>query len=115
MTDAPEPRSAPPSLGSIRNLTVGAFLGGGGTVMLAELFEKNRELAIAALVVGVALLYFLPRPLDFRSIVYAFFVPVAMSYGAATEHIALLVIGGVVGVVFLLEKTAARKKVPPSP
>ena len=117
MTPEREPARPPWGLNDIRNVVVGAILGGGSLVMLAELYEENATLAAAAVVAGLALLFLLPRPVDLRAAVYAFFVPVAMSYGAAMQQYALLIIGGAVGVSFLFEQTAARRKnqTPPSP
>jgi hypothetical protein len=107
VTEAPRPSAG---IGGVRNVAVSAVLGGGGVVMLSELAQQSPKLAVAAVIAGAALFAFLPRPIDLRSAVYAFFVPIAMSYGAATGQIALLVIGGAVGVFFLLEKTAARRQ-----
>ena len=116
MTPEREPAPPPWGLNDIRNVAVGAILGGGSFVMVAELYKLNASLAAAAVVAGLALLFLLPRPVDLRAAVYAFFVPVAMSYGAAAQQYALLIIGGAVGISFLVEQTARRKsQSPPSP
>lgn len=106
MTDEPSNQAPrrPNPVAATRGILVAALLGGGSVVMMSELLATNRELALGAAAVAAALLVLLPKPIDVRSIVYAFFVPITMAYGAATEHVALLLIGGVAGVFFLLEK-----------
>jgi hypothetical protein len=115
MTPEREPPRPTKGLNDIRNVVVAAILGGGSLVMISELYEKNMKLAAAAMVAGLAIVFLLPRPIDLRAGVYAFFVPVAMSYGAATEQYALLIIGAAVGISFLFEQTAARRKSHSSP
>ena len=102
-TPSGRPRRPNP-VAATRGIVVCALLGGGSVVMMTELLNEHRELAIGAAAVAAALLVLMPRPIDVRSAVYAFFVPVTMAYGAATEHVALLLIGGAAGVFFLLEK-----------
>jgi len=95
-----------------RSIVVPALLGGGSLVMMAELVEKHLNLALTAGAVGAVLLFLLPRPLDIRSIVYAFFVPVTMAYGAATEEVVMLILGGAAGVLFFMEKGRRRPQTP---
>ena len=64
---------------------------------------------VGVAVAGAAILALLPRPLDLRSVVYAFFVPIAMTYGALAGELAVLIVGAAAGAAFVFEKTAALK------
>lgn len=97
-----------------RSLVVSALLGGGSLVMMSELVEKNLTLALIAAGVGAVLFYLLPRPIDMRSIVYAFFVPITMAYGAATEQLVMLLLGAGAGVLFFMEHGRRRPETPAS-
>lgn len=104
MTDERRPQN---TVSLVRGTVVSALLGGGTLVMLADLFEKKPDYAIGAIVIGVVLLGLIRRK-DVRSLVYAFFVPTTMAYGAVTEHVAMLLLGGAAGVFFLLESRRSR-------
>jgi hypothetical protein len=77
-----------------------------------ELAHESVEGLGGAAAVGVVMVLLLPRPLDVRAVVYAFFVPISMTYGAITGRTAILVVGAVAGVFFLLEKTVFERPRP---
>lgn len=95
-----------------RNIIVPALLGAGSLVMMSELVEKNLTFAFVAGAVGSVLFFLLPRPVDMRSIVYAFFVPTTMAYGAVTGEVIMLLLGAGAGVMFFMEKGKRRSGAP---
>ncbi|MEA2624355.1 MAG: hypothetical protein QOD06_400 [Candidatus Binatota bacterium] len=97
------------AIATSRNLIVAALLGGGAGVMGWELAHESVVGLGGAVAVGVVMILLLPRPLDLRALVYAFFVPISMTYGAITGRTAILVVGAVAGVFFLLEKTVFER------
>ena len=107
--DQPE-RPVTAAITSSRNVVVAALLGGGSGVMAYELGRENLVALAGAVAVGALMLALLPRPLDLRSAIYAFFVPISMTYGAVTAYPAILIIGTIAGVFFLLEKTVGQRR-----